>query len=440
MPLPIYYVGAPAEVEHHARPLFDQFDVRIVDCDEVVQHARAGDLCLFFNEFLNRFRVAHHELMRRGCATLYAIDGILEWRSMWEFPPGDACAWTARPILSHKVACIGRSQARVFESWGHGDQCEVVGVPRFDRLLGRVPRTRRHGEPFTIMVLTAKWPGFTPEQWARASRSLKDLKRWLETHPVVYGTPVRSVWRITQGLESEVGVDNSLRDTTGQDLAAALAQADAVVTTPSTAMLEGMLQGVPVALLDYNNCPHYVPAAWRITAGNHFEQVIPELVRPPEAKRHYQQHLLQDSLECSSPATPRMVTLIAEMDAIAKHAVATGAEMKFPPRLLRERAESWPTPAVPSQSDQLFVGFPSAPLSESDRLALEVSDLRQALAAATHTINQQRETLTWFEQRILNKGLKRRLKRMPEKLARAVRRLVVRSDNIDGREQTLRPA
>jgi hypothetical protein len=40
-----------------------------------------------------------------------------------------------------------------------------------------------------------------------------------------------------------------------------LASVDAVISTPSTAMLEGMLQGLPVAVLDFHNRPHYVPAA-----------------------------------------------------------------------------------------------------------------------------------------------------------------------------------
>jgi hypothetical protein len=429
MPTSIYYVGTPAEVEHHARPLMGDFDVRIEDTADIVRHARPGDVCLFFNEFLNRFRCAHHELTRRGCATLYAIDGILEWRSMWEFPPGDACAWTARPILSHKVACIGRSQARIFESWGHAQQCEIVGIPRFDGLANRKPRQRRSDEPFTILVLTAKWPGFTPEQWALASQSLKDLKAYFEKHPTIGSAPIRPLWRITQGLEGEVGVDNSLKDTTGMDLAAALEHIDAVITTPSTAMLEGMLQGVPVALLDYNNCPHYVPAAWRITAEQHLEQVLAELVNPPAAKLHYQQHLLHDALECGGPAQPRLSRLIAEMDSIAKRSLQTGSEMVFPRRMLSIAGEPLASPSVPLDMERLFPGNPLVQLNHADRLKLEVGDLQHALAAANHTINHQRDTLAWVEHQLAEKGLKRKVQRLQNKVGRAVRRLVARNDN-----------
>ena len=281
MPLPIYYVGTPAEVENHARPLFGEFDVRIEDAESVVRYAQPGDVCLFYNEFFPRYRLANHALMHKQCAMLYAIDGILEWRSLWEFPPGISCLWSARPILSHKVACIGRSQVRIMESWGSAGQCEVVGVPRFDALIGRTSRVRGPDDPFTILVMTAKAPGFNQGQLRQAVQSLFDLKMWLESHPQIHGVPIRTLWRVTGGLESEIGVDNFLQDTTGQELAELLGRVDAMITTPSTSMLEGMLQTIPVAPLDYNNCPHYVPAAWRITAAAHLEQVVPELVRLP---------------------------------------------------------------------------------------------------------------------------------------------------------------
>jgi hypothetical protein len=379
MPLPVYYVGTLAEAEHHARPLRGEFDVRVEDHQNVLRHAKPGDVCIFYNEFFPRYRLANHELVRRQCATLFAIDGILEWRSLWEFPPGFSCLWSTRPILSHKVACVGRSQARILESWGNSRQCELVGVPRFDALLGRAARVRPAGEPFTILVLTAKVPGFNQVQRDRAAQSLKDLKAWLEAHPTIGDTPIKSLWRITEGLHEQVGVDNSLKDTTGVDLAQALTRVDAVVSTPSTAMLEGMLSQVPVALLDYNNCPHYVPAAWRITAPTHFDQAIPELVNPPPEKMLYQQHLLHDGLECHSPALPRFCELIYRMDAFARRAVAEGISLIFPRRLLRSPDEPEAALANPVDYKLLFPGNPTFKEYDIRRLQAEVADLRETL-------------------------------------------------------------
>jgi hypothetical protein len=347
MSAPVYYVGTTDEAGHHARPLADAFDLRIVPAEEVVGVAQPGDVCVFFNEYFPRFRDACHGLKAKGCATLYAIDGILEWRNSWELPEhGTCCLWVMRPVLSHKVACIGRSQARVLESWGNLGKCEVVGVPRFDLLAGRSIRKRKKHDRFRLLVLTAKCPGFTNEQVACTTRSLVDLKHWLTEHPQIDGTLIEPVWRITQGLEKKIGVENQLHDTTGADLASVLQTVDAVITTPSTAMLEGMLHQVPVALLDYHNRPHYVPAAWEISAPEHLDQIIPELLSPAPARLLYQQSILSDALESRTPATPRMVELIGAMQREAAECLSRGQPLTFSRRLLSDPQDGhhWPEP------------------------------------------------------------------------------------------------
>jgi hypothetical protein len=52
------------------------------DAEGIVRHARPGDVCLFYNEFLYRYRQANHALRRKQCATLYALDGIFESPSL----------------------------------------------------------------------------------------------------------------------------------------------------------------------------------------------------------------------------------------------------------------------------------------------------------------------------------------------------------------------
>jgi hypothetical protein len=392
---PIYYVGTPAEVEHHARPLVEEFDVRIEDAESVLLRAQPGDVCVFYNEFHPRYRTAWEVLTRRQCPSLYAIDGVLEWRNLWEFPPGMSSLWTARPILSDKVACIGRSQSRIFESWGYADLCELVGVPRFDPLLGRGPRVRRAHEPFTILVLTAKAAGFTPDQWQRAVQSLKDLRAWFDSHAQIGATAVQPLWRIARGLEVAVQVDNALTDTTGQELAQVLLGVDAVITTPSTAMLEGMLQGVPVALLDYNNAPHLAPAAWRITAREHINQVVPQLLAPPMEKMDYQRHLLHDSLECATPALPRLCELIHKMDDLGRRRLAKGQPIAYPPQLLpRPQAE----PPARCLNFDYAASFPENPqFSELDirRLQAVVVDLQESLLSL---VKQKRELVAKMQQ------------------------------------------
>jgi hypothetical protein len=150
---------------------------------------------------------------------------------------------------------------------------------------------------------------------------------------------VEPVWRLTFELEAKLGVRNELSDVTGREIARVLGSVDAMVTTPSTCMLEGMLHSTPVALLDYHNCPHYVPAAWSITAPDHLDQVMPEILSPPPTQMLYQDTILHDALECHTPALPRLVRLIEEMIRAAKECRESGRPLAFPRRILRDEQD-----------------------------------------------------------------------------------------------------
>ena len=145
--------------------------------------------------------------------------------------------------------------------------------PRFDRLIGNRPRQRRQDEPFRLLVTTARMPGFTTQQLDLVKRSLQDLKFWASQHRHLNGIRLELVWRLTQELDTEISVPNHLTELSGSEPAETLNNVDAVITTPSTTMLEAMLKNLPVALLDYNNCPHYVRAAWTISAPRHLDHL-----------------------------------------------------------------------------------------------------------------------------------------------------------------------
>ena len=114
-----------------------------------------------------------------------------------------------RPALADKVACIGLSQARVLESWGNADKTEVIGIPRLEPLRQKLQqqtalRTSRVNV-VRLLVMTAKTPAFTNDQWQIVRESLVDLQHWLESTPVIDGKHVEVIWRLTGGLDSELG-------------------------------------------------------------------------------------------------------------------------------------------------------------------------------------------------------------------------------------------
>lgn len=318
MPARIFYVGTGDEVEHHARPLLDHFPVEMVPADRVAEVATAADLAIFFSEHFRRFRSAVMQLREKHCRTLYAIDGILEWRNAFENREDEpACPWTMRPVLCDKVAVIGRSQARILDFWGNQNKVELVGLPRLDDLAGQyqeskpdataTPQADTPRRP-RLLVMTAKWPAFTDSQQANLERSLGSLQAWGERHP-----EVELVWRLTRDLDRKLGVENSLEACGQGDLVRQLQHCDALITTPSTAMLEGMLLHKPTAILEFNDCPQFNSVAWQIRHPDQLDSMIAELLAPSPFKLAQQEYALHDTLECQTPARPRLIRLIEMM-------------------------------------------------------------------------------------------------------------------------------
>jgi hypothetical protein len=342
----IFFVGSQAEVAHHAAPIAQKANVEIVGAGEIVGKANPGDLAIFFSEHFDRFRDACQTLKSNNVATLYMVDGILEWRNAWVNREDEvACPYAMRPVLAHKVACIGDSQARVLETWGNVGKTEIVGIPR---LANYQPRSEyepqqqdgRQGNsserPFRVLIMTAKTPGFTLQQIETTQLSLQDLAEWRKNNPTLNGRPVEFTWRITGGLEKAIGVENKLSDLTGLELSQQLAQVDAVITTPSTAMLEAMLLDLPVAVLDYHNCPHYVTAGWDICTQTHIGPALVQMESRSETRMLFQREQLNQSLMCdpNSNSVDRFCELIDRMLKISAHCLGSGLPLNFPSNIL----------------------------------------------------------------------------------------------------------
>ena len=80
----VYFVGQPHELAHHAAPFQQSLNVVIATAAEVLERSQPGDLAIFYSEHFDRFRNGCLELKKRNVATLYLVDGILEWRNAWE--------------------------------------------------------------------------------------------------------------------------------------------------------------------------------------------------------------------------------------------------------------------------------------------------------------------------------------------------------------------
>ena len=379
----VFFVGTSAEVEHHIRPVADQLNVRVIDAGEVVNVAEAGDVAMFFSEHFDRFRQSITELKRKNVATIYMIDGILEWRNAWENRTDEvACPFTMRPVLSHKVACIGENQARVLNGWGNEGKTEIVGVPRFDRYLAQdSPETsQKKNERFRLLVMTAKTPAFADSQWATVRQAIADCKSFADANV----DSVEVVWRLTAGLDEYVGVQNSTSDLTGAQLYDQLNNVDAVLCTPSTAVVESMLAGKPTALLNYFDCPSYLNLPWNVNHVSQLASVVAQLKQPDLRKLHFQNQQLQQILYRESLASERLVALVRAVQDLAIEQIGLGQELSFSPNLL-------PMPGASAVRFDSRVMFPTMPeFAERDLVETQtqLAHARRHIGHLNHRISE----------------------------------------------------
>ncbi len=380
---------------HHAEPLKSHFGERLVVEADYSPHkvlSHNPDLVITFEASNPQRALCTAEMMRYGIGTLLIMDGIQEWRNTWSRTRGLHKRPLNQPAMVHKIACLGRVDARLYESWGNVGKCEIVGSPRLDDLLNKrqIPRSKQlNGNPARLLVMTARTPGFTSGEIEITLQSLIDLKEELDS-----AENIEVVWRISKGLHMRLGVQNTYTSSTGEELHQLLPKMDAVITTPSTAQLEGMLLGIPVALLNYHFVPVYTPAAWEIKCKHHIRQVLSEIFSPPIERMIYQDFCLHDSLACDSPAMPRLIYLIERMIEIKRECHTSGDKLLvFPDRILDqpELFVAWP-----SNRFNLEKMYPDHPVFGNRSL----TQLQSELDAALITVEQLKEQIEILTKRL----------------------------------------
>lgn len=287
--------------------------------------------------------------------SLLMMDGILEWRHTWENPSFGAGGWIPfdQPIANDKIACFGWQNARTLEGWGNVGKCEIVGASRFDHYLENpVKHTSHQGR--RLLIMTANNPGFSEAQRQQVRQSLVDVRDYLQNQ-----TDWEPIWRVRRGLDEELGLTDHYPELREKPLREVMEMADAVLTNPSTVLVEGWLAGLPSAILDYTNSPTYVQAAWMVTAREQLAPVLSDLLAPPATRMVFQDEVLHNTLECHTPATPRLVKLLEDMARLGREARAGDTPLVLPPRLIPLELGGH---AVPSAHFDFAALYPQHPI------------------------------------------------------------------------------
>jgi hypothetical protein len=334
--------------------------------------------------------------VKQDIPTLILADGILEFNNIWCNPKMSA-GRIFQPVLGHKIAVLGRSQTRILESWGNIGKCEIVGLPRLDQYLDKQPRIRKPGESFKILVMTGKTPGYTTEQIEKVTQALLDLKNWFEQNTIFKGLSLEPLWRIASSIAQQIEVDSQISDLSGQELSETLQEVDALITAPSTSVLEGMLQGIPVSLLNYGNTPQFVPAAWSITCFQHIADVIDGLIQKPATYMLFQDTILHDSLECRTPSIPRLHKLILEMVELARGSKKQHGALLFPDKILCGRDAEFHFPEQRFNMKTLYPDHPIFGEMDTLKLQIEIEHLKRWQSQSEDKVNVLRKQVRDLE-------------------------------------------
>jgi len=231
-------------------------------------------------------RLAIAACQRFGIPTYHVLDGILEWRNLFENPRttiAENGAPLYRPLISDHTFAIGEIQ-RLTLQWLGNDNVHAFGLPRFDALPVKPCRVGPvEGRP-KVLIATANTPWFSDEQKVRFCEEFGRL---------VYLFHQRSdlaiEWRVAEPVAVEFGLANS----TQQPSTVALQSAAALITTPSSLVIESMRFGVPTLVFDPYACPILNPSAWHATSASTVLQLLPSLLAP-DAERAGLQNTIRD--------------------------------------------------------------------------------------------------------------------------------------------------
>ncbi|MFG0291749.1 MAG: glycosyltransferase, partial [Phycisphaerales bacterium JB050] len=120
-----------------------------------------------------------------------------------------------------------------------GNKAKATGLPRLDDLQPSAPDFTGPDPAGPVLIATANTPWFNDRERTVLIDALRELKQVATDR----GIPVR--WRLTGGLDRLLGVENHPGTITE-----ALSGGRALISTPSTLLLEASLMGLPVAVLD----------------------------------------------------------------------------------------------------------------------------------------------------------------------------------------------
>lgn len=233
-----------------------------------------------------------------GACTVLLMDGILEHRNTYCNPR--VGARFLRPAPVDVIACAGEADRRRLIKLGN--DAVATGLPRLSGIGPMAPPAQP-----AVLVATALQPAFSDAERRLLLEALAALRARLDAHGI------RARWRLTEGLAAELGTKPD-----AGPLAEALAASSAVITTPSTLLIEAMRAGRPTAMLFPFDAPCWPRAAWVLGPGavadpDRIDAVLRRLLAPGGGDRRRQERALARMHRQDRPPAEAVADLLMEL-------------------------------------------------------------------------------------------------------------------------------
>lgn len=270
-----------------------QFNVRWFDENTELE----SDFAIISDEFAPTAIPRIQYCKNLNIPVYHILDGVLEWKNQFHNPRslGEQGIPIYLPVFSDYILCLGKSQADFLNAHNSIASAIPFGSFTFLDLIHRYHSSSYNyflPKRIELLVVSPRTPYFNDVDQEKVLNSIVQLKNWLSK----YSDLINVRWRLSEKLGGEK------LDYYKRDLVTELNEVDAVISMPSTAIIESYLMRKPLAIIDFTNTPLLINSAWNINSEMSFKSFISDLFNPDslKAKLHFQDYLLNMNLNCKN--------------------------------------------------------------------------------------------------------------------------------------------
>lgn len=256
------------------------------------------DALVVTDEYYLPNRLALAACKRLGIPSFHIVDGIMEWRNLFENPRSiDPKQGTPlfQPLLADYTFAMGSEQAEALR-WLGNSSVFATGLPRFDDLDRRNCRIGPSANP-EILIASANTPWFSAEQESTFRGVYDHLPGVLDIARDTLSTPFAVRWRVAACLQDSVADLPKSQGTAAE----ALDSCSALISTPSSLVVEAMILGIPTLVLDPYAVPALTPAAWSANDAATASSMLGDLLAPSPQRASFQDWI-RDRVTTSTPS------------------------------------------------------------------------------------------------------------------------------------------